>query len=155
MPQTIAEKILAAHAGQDTVSPGELINVKIDMALANDITAPIAIDLFEKSGAESVFDTERIALVPDHFVPNKDIPSAIQVQTMRTFAKKYHIKHFFELGEMGIEHALLPEQGLVLPGDVVIGADSHTCTYGALGGLCHRGGKHRYCGSHDYGRGLV
>jgi 3-isopropylmalate/(R)-2-methylmalate dehydratase large subunit len=103
------------------------------MALANDITAPIAIDLFEESGTESVFDPERIALVPDHFVPNKDIKSAIQVQTMRTFAKKYHIKHFFELGEMGIEHALLPEQGLVLPGDVVIGADSHTCTYGALG----------------------
>jgi 3-isopropylmalate/(R)-2-methylmalate dehydratase large subunit len=103
------------------------------MALANDITAPIAIDLFEKSGVESVFDTERIALVPDHFVPNKDVPSAIQVQTMRTFAKKYKIKHFFELGDMGIEHALLPEQGLVVPGDVVVGADSHTCTYGALG----------------------
>ena len=133
MSQTITEKILAAHAGRDTVAPGELINVRIDMALANDITAPIAIDLFEKSGVESVFDPERIALVPDHFVPNKDIKSAIQVQTMRTFAKKYHIKHFFELGEMGIEHALLPEQGLVLPGDVVIGADSHTCTYGALG----------------------
>ena len=133
MPQTITEKILAAHAGRDTVAPGELINVRIDMALANDITAPIAIDLFEESGTESVFDPERIALVPDHFVPNKDIKSAIQVQTMRTFAKKYHIKHFFELGEMGIEHALLPEQGLVLPGDVVIGADSHTCTYGALG----------------------
>jgi 3-isopropylmalate/(R)-2-methylmalate dehydratase large subunit len=133
MSQTITEKILAVHAGRDTVAPGELINVRIDMALANDITAPIAIDLFEESGTESVFDPERIALVPDHFVPNKDIKSAIQVQTMRTFAKKYHIKHFFELGEMGIEHALLPEQGLVLPGDVVIGADSHTCTYGALG----------------------
>ncbi len=133
MPQTITEKILAAHASRDTVVPGELINVGIDMALANDITAPIAIDLFEESGIESVFDPERIALVPDHFVPNKDIQSAIQVQAMRTFAKKYNIKHFFELGEMGIEHALLPEQGLVLPGDVVIGADSHTCTYGALG----------------------
>jgi 3-isopropylmalate/(R)-2-methylmalate dehydratase large subunit len=133
MPQTITEKILAAHASRDTVVPGELINVGIDMALANDITAPIAIDLFEESGIESVFDPERIALVPDHFVPNKDIQSAVQVQAMRTFAKKYNIKHFFELGEMGIEHALLPEQGLVLPGDVVIGADSHTCTYGALG----------------------
>jgi 3-isopropylmalate/(R)-2-methylmalate dehydratase large subunit len=133
MPQTISEKILAAHASRDTVVPGELINVRIDMALANDITAPIAIDLFEESGIESVFDPERIALVPDHFVPNKDIQSAVQVQAMRTFAKKYNIKHFFELGEMGIEHALLPEQGLVLPGDVVIGADSHTCTYGALG----------------------
>ncbi len=133
MPQTITEKILAAHASRDTVVPGELINVGIDMALANDITAPIAIDLFEESGIESVFDPERIALVPDHFVPNKDIQSAVQVQVMRSFAKKYNIKHFFELGEMGIEHALLPEQGLVLPGDVVIGADSHTCTYGALG----------------------
>lgn len=133
MPQTITEKILAAHAGRDTVVPGELINVRIDMALANDITAPIAIDLFEKSQVQSIFDPERIALVPDHFVPNKDIRSAVQVQTMRTFARKYHIKHFFELGEMGIEHVLLPELGLVLPGDVVIGADSHTCTYGALG----------------------
>jgi 3-isopropylmalate/(R)-2-methylmalate dehydratase large subunit len=133
MPQTITEKILAAHAGRDTVVPGELINVRIDMALANDITAPIAIDLFEKSHVESVFDQEKIALVPDHFVPNKDVQSAVQVQAMRSFARKYEIKHFFELGEMGIEHVLLPEQGLVLPGYVVIGADSHTCTYGALG----------------------
>ena len=133
MSQTITEKILAAHAGRDTVAPGELITVRIDMALANDITAPIAIDLFEKSGVEALFDPERIALVPDHFVPNKDVRSAVQVQAMRAFARKYHIKHFFELGEMGIEHVLLPEQGLVLPGDVVIGADSHTCTYGALG----------------------
>jgi 3-isopropylmalate/(R)-2-methylmalate dehydratase large subunit len=133
MPQTIAEKILAAHAGRGTVVPGELIDVPIDMALANDITAPIAIELFERSGVETVFDRDRIALVPDHFVPNKDVRSAIQVQAMRAFAKKYRIKHFFELGEMGIEHVLLPEQGLVLPGDVVIGADSHTCTYGALG----------------------
>ncbi|NVL91036.1 MAG: 3-isopropylmalate dehydratase large subunit [Desulfobacterales bacterium] len=133
MPQTITEKILAAHSGRETVVPGELINVRIDMALANDITAPIAIDLFEKSRTGSVFDQERIALVPDHFVPNKDVRSAIQVQAMRAFAGKYNIKNFFELGEMGIEHVLLPEQGLVLPGDVVIGADSHTCTYGALG----------------------
>ena len=133
MPQTITEKILAAHADQDTVVPGQLINVRIDLALANDITAPIAIDLFEDSGVGSVFDTAKIALVPDHFVPNKDVRSAIQVQAMRTFARKHGIKHFFELGEMGIEHVLLPEQGLVLPGDVVVGADSHTCTYGALG----------------------
>ena len=133
MPQTITEKILAARAGRDHVVPGEFINVPIDMALANDITAPIAIDLFEESHVECVFDPEKIALVPDHFVPNKDIRSAVQVQAMRNFARKYRIKHFFELGEMGIEHVLLPEQGLVLPGDVVIGADSHTCTYGALG----------------------
>lgn len=133
MSQTISEKILAAHAGRQSVAAGELLNVPIDLALANDITAPIAIELFEGSGAASVFDRERIALVPDHFVPNKDIRSAKQVQTMRDFAKKYDIPHFFELGEMGIEHVLLPEQGLVGPGDVVIGADSHTCTYGALG----------------------
>jgi 3-isopropylmalate/(R)-2-methylmalate dehydratase large subunit len=133
MSQTITEKILAAHADQDTVVPGQLINVRIDLALANDITAPIAIDLFDNSGVGSVFDVEKIALVPDHFVPNKDVLSAIQVQAMRTFAREQGIKHFFELGEMGIEHVLLPEQGLVLPGDVVIGADSHTCTYGALG----------------------
>ncbi len=113
--------------------PGELLNVRIDLALANDITAPIAIELFENSGVDAVFDPERIALVPDHFVPNKDIRSAEQVKVMRAFAKKFGIAHFFELGDMGIEHVLLPEQGLVLPGDVVIGADSHTCTYGALG----------------------
>ncbi|MBW2601387.1 MAG: 3-isopropylmalate dehydratase large subunit [Deltaproteobacteria bacterium] len=133
MAQTIAEKILAAHAGRDSVVAGELLNVSIDLALANDITAPIAIELFDKSGVKAVFDRGKIALVPDHFVPNKDISSAKQVQIMRGFAKKHRIEHFFELGEMGIEHVLLPEQGLVLPGDVVIGADSHTCTYGALG----------------------
>lgn len=133
MPQTITEKILAAHAGRESVAPGELVTAQIDMALANDITAPIAIELFEKSQTPSVFDREKIALVPDHFVPNKDIRSATQVQIMRRFAKKYGIKYFFELGQMGIEHVLLPEQGLVLPGDVVVGADSHTCTYGALG----------------------
>jgi 3-isopropylmalate/(R)-2-methylmalate dehydratase large subunit len=133
MAQTITEKILAAHAGQDRVTPGDLLNVRIDLALANDITAPIAIEVFEESKTASVFDPERIALVPDHFVPNKDILSAKQVQVMRAFAKKYGITHFFELGDMGIEHVLLPEKGLVLPGDVVIGADSHTCTYGALG----------------------
>jgi 3-isopropylmalate/(R)-2-methylmalate dehydratase large subunit len=133
MPQTITEKILAAHAGRESVAPGELVTAQIDMALANDITAPIAIELFEKSQTPSVFDPEKIALVPDHFVPNKDIRSATQVQIMRGFAKKHGIKHFFELGRMGIEHVLLPEQGLVLPGEVVIGADSHTCTYGALG----------------------
>lgn len=133
MGQTITEKILAAHAGRDTVTPGELITVKIDLALANDITAPIAIKIFEEAGVKSVFDPDKIALVPDHFVPNKDIKSATQCQILRQFARKHHITHFFELGEMGVEHALLPEQGLVLPGDIVVGADSHTCTYGALG----------------------
>jgi len=133
MGKTITEKILAAHAGRESVVPGELLNVRIDLALANDITAPIAIEVFEESKIGSVFDPQRIALVPDHFVPNKDVRSAEQVQVMRAFAKKFGITHFFELGDMGIEHVLLPEQGIVLPGDVVIGADSHTCTYGALG----------------------
>jgi 3-isopropylmalate/(R)-2-methylmalate dehydratase large subunit len=131
--QTITEKILAAHSGRDSVTPGELVTVKIDLALANDITAPIAIKILEEAGVESVFDPDKIALVADHFVPNKDIKSAIQTQILRRFARKHQITHFFELGEMGIEHALLPEQGMVLPGELVVGADSHTCTYGALG----------------------
>ncbi len=133
MPMTITEKILAAHAGREIVSPGELIQVNVDLALANDITAPLAIGVFDRLGAREVFDRERIALVPDHFVPNKDIESAQQVKLMREFARKHRIRHFFELGETGIEHVILPEKGLVSPGDLVIGADSHTCTYGALG----------------------
>ncbi len=130
---TITEKILAAHAGRDRVEPGELISVKVDMVLGNDITAPVAIDQFRKAGAKTVFDPEKIALVPDHFTPNKDIKSAEQCAKLREFAKEQSIRHYFEVGRMGIEHCLLPEQGLVRPGDVVIGADSHTCTYGALG----------------------
>lgn len=133
MPMTITEKILAAHAGRETVSPGELIQVEVDLALANDITAPLAIAVFDNLGAQEVFDREKIALVPDHFVPNKDIQSAQQVKLTREFARKHRIRHFFELGETGIEHVILPEKGLVSPGDLVIGADSHTCTYGALG----------------------
>ncbi len=133
MPMTITEKILALHAGVDEVSPGDLIEVKVDMALANDVTAPLAIETFEKIGTKKVFDNEKIALVADHFVPNKDIPSAQQVKLMRNFARQYEIKHYFEGGESGIEHVILPEKGIVLPGQVIIGADSHTCTYGALG----------------------
>ena len=133
MRLTIAEKILAAHARVAAVVPGELIEVPVDFALGNDITAPLAIEAFRKAGARRVFDPERIALIPDHFVPNKDIASAIQVKMLRDFAREQHLPHFYEVGRMGIEHALLPELGLVLPGDVVIGADSHTCTYGALG----------------------
>jgi len=133
MPMTITEKILAAHAGKETVTPGELIQVNVDLALANDITAPLAINVFHDLEARDVFDRERIALVPDHFVPNKDIESAQQVKLTREFARKHQIKHFFELGETGIEHVILPEKGLISPGDLVIGADSHTCTYGALG----------------------
>ncbi|MGB9780426.1 3-isopropylmalate dehydratase large subunit [Caldanaerobacter sp.] len=131
MGLTLTQKILSAKAGKE-VKPGELIEIDVDMVLGNDITAPVAIKEFEKIGVDKVFDNTRIALVPDHFVPSKDIKSAEQVNIMRKFAKKYNIVNFFEVGRMGIEHALLPEQGLVLPGDVVIGADSHTCTYGAL-----------------------
>ncbi|HRR31243.1 MAG TPA: 3-isopropylmalate dehydratase large subunit [Candidatus Sumerlaeia bacterium] len=133
MGMTITEKILAEHCGQKEVRPGQLINARLDLCLANDITAPIAIDEFEKAGAAKVFDREKIALVPDHFTPNKDIKSAEQAAQLRRFARKHQIKYYFEVGEMGVEHALLPEQGIVLPGDCIIGADSHTCTYGALG----------------------
>lgn len=133
MGMTITEKILAAHAGVDSVSPGDLIQAQVDMALANDVTAPLAIEVFYKVGKEKVFDKEKVALVPDHFVPNKDIPSAQQAKIIREFAKKQEIKNYFEVGEMGIEHVILPEKGIVIPGDLVVGADSHTCTYGALG----------------------
>ncbi|RJP25940.1 MAG: 3-isopropylmalate dehydratase large subunit [Candidatus Abyssobacteria bacterium SURF_5] len=133
MPSTLAQKILAKHAGVEEVSPGELINASVDFALANDITAPIAIEAFQQIGSSHVYDPSRIALIADHFVPNKDIQSAQQVRQMRLFARRYGIEHFYEAGKMGVEHALLPELGLVLPGDLVIGADSHTCTYGALG----------------------
>jgi len=133
MAMTLTEKILAVHAGREQVSPGELIEVRVDLALANDITAPMAIRVFNELGAEAVFDRDRVVLVPDHFVPNKDIASAQQVKLMREFARKHRLRHFFELGETGIEHVILPEKGLIAPGDLVIGADSHTCTYGALG----------------------
>lgn len=133
MAMTITEKILAAHAGLDEVSPGQIIEASVDIALANDITAPIAIREFRASGAKKVFDNTRVALVPDHFAPNKDIASAEQCKILRDFAREQTLEHYFETGEMGVEHALLPEQGIVGPGDVVIGADSHTCTYGALG----------------------
>jgi 3-isopropylmalate/(R)-2-methylmalate dehydratase large subunit len=132
-PMTITEKILAAHAGLESVTPGQLINAKVDIALGNDITAPIAIREFRRAGAAKVFDPERVVLVADHFAPNKDILSAIQCQTLRQFAKEQHLVHFYEGGDMGVEHALLPEKGIVGPGDLVIGADSHTCTYGGLG----------------------
>ncbi len=133
MSLTITEKILAAHAGKDRVSPGELINCRLDLAMANDVTAPVAIKEFSKLGLDRVFDPERVVLVPDHFTPNKDIKSAELALCVREFARSYGITNYFEVGKMGIEHCLLPEQGLVLPGDLVIGADSHTCTYGALG----------------------
>ena len=133
MPKTISEKILADHAGKREVFPEELVEVRIDFALGNDITAPLAIEAFRRSGAKKVFDRERISLIPDHFVPNKDIASAVQARMLSEFARQFDLPYYFEVGRMGVEHALLPEMGLVLPGDVVIGADSHTCTYGALG----------------------
>lgn len=133
MPQTITQKILAAHCGKAEVEPGELINAKLDFVLGNDITAPIAIREFEKIGAATVFDKDRVGLIPDHSTPNKDIKSAELVKTLRDFARKHNIKYFFEIGKMGVEHTLLPDEGIVVPGDAVIGADSHTCTYGAIG----------------------
>jgi len=133
MPMTITEKILADHAGKEHVTPGEIVEVKVDLALANDITAPLAIKVFREMGADRVFDPSKVALIQDHFVPNKDIESAEQARVMREFAREQGVVNFYELGDSGIEHVLLPEKGLVLPGDLVIGADSHTCTYGALG----------------------
>lgn len=130
---TITEKIFAAHAGLESVKAGDLIEAKVDITLANDITGPVAINEFRKIGVNKVFDKERVVFVPDHFVPNKDIKSAEQVNLIRKFSKEMGIKHFFEVGRMGIEHALLPDSGIVTAGDLIIGADSHTCTYGALG----------------------
>jgi len=130
---TITEKILASHAGKKEVFPGDLIDARVDLALGNDVTAPLAIQAFEEMGAKKVFNRNRIVLVPDHFAPAKDILSAEQCKVLRNFAKGHRLTYYFEIGECGIEHALLPEKGLVLPGDLVIGADSHTCTYGALG----------------------
>ena len=133
MKQTITEKILARHYNKKSVSFGEFINAKVDLCLGNDITAPLAISEFEKEGIEKPWDKNKIALIPDHFTPNKDAMSARQCKVLQEFSKKHRIKHYFEQGRVGVEHALLPEKGLVGPGDLVIGADSHTCTYGALG----------------------
>lgn len=129
----ITEKIIAAHAGREKVSPGELVSVKIDLALANDITAPGSILEFKKIGVDKVWDRDKVVIVPDHFTPNRDIASAEQAKMVREFAREQDLTNYFEIGKMGVEHALLPELGLVLPGDLVIGADSHTCTYGGLG----------------------
>ena len=133
MAMTMTQKILAAHAGLAEVVAGQFIECSLDMVLGNDITAPIAIEEFKRMGATEVFDRSRVALVPDHFTPNKDIKAAEQCKCLRDFARAYDVENYFEVGEMGIEHALLPEKGLVVPGDCIIGADSHTCTYGALG----------------------
>ncbi len=133
MGMTMTQKILAAHAGLPEVKAGQLIEAKLDLCLGNDITSPVAVNEFERCGACGVFDKSRVALVMDHFTPNKDIKAAEQVKRVRAFAGKYDVENFFDVGRMGVEHAVLPEQGLVGPGDCIIGADSHTCTYGALG----------------------
>ena len=133
MAYTIAEKILLAHCGKKHIKPGDFIEARVDLAFGNDITAPLAIKKFKQAGRKKVFDPKRIALIPDHFVPAKDLRSANQAKVLANFSKEQKIKNYFEIGCMGIEHALLPEEKLVLPGDLVIGADSHTCTYGALG----------------------
>lgn len=133
MSMTMTQKILAAHAGLQSVTAGQLIEAKLDLVLGNDVTSPVAINEMAKKGFKDVFSTDKIALVMDHFTPNKDIKSAENVKQVRLFAKEKRIKNFFDVGKMGIEHALLPESGLVISGDAVIGADSHTCTYGALG----------------------
>lgn len=133
MAMTMTQKILAKHAGLDSVTAGQLIEAQVDLTLANDITGPVAIREMEKAGFDKVFDRTKIALVMDHFAPNKDIKSAQQCLECREFSKKYDIVNFYDVGEMGVEHALLPEKGLTAPGELIIGADSHTCTYGALG----------------------
>ncbi len=133
MGMTMTQKILASHAHMDEVRPGQLIMADLDEVLGNDITTPVAVNEFKKAGFDSVFDSERVNIVLDHFVPNKDIKAAQQSATCRAFANEHDIKNFFDVGKMGIEHALLPEQGIVTAGDCIIGADSHTCTYGALG----------------------
>lgn len=149
MGMTMTQKILAAHAGLDAVAPGQLIEANVDLALANDVTAPVAIRVMRENGFDRVFDRERICLVMDHFTPNKDIKSAEQCKLCRDFAREHDLTNYFDVGSMGIEHALLPEQGLVVSGDLVIGADSHTCTYGALGAFSTG------VGSTDFAAGMV
>ncbi|MCY6485927.1 3-isopropylmalate dehydratase large subunit [Clostridium aestuarii] len=149
MGMTMTQKILAVHAGMDYVKPGQLISAKLDLVLGNDITSPVAIREFNKMGVDKVFDENKVAIVPDHFTPNKDIKSAEQCKCCRDFANEKNIKNYFEVGRMGIEHALIPEKGLVVAGDVVIGADSHTCTYGALGAFSTG------IGSTDMGAGMA
>lgn len=133
MGMTMTQKILAAHAGLESVKAGQLINAKLDLVLGNDVTTPVAVDAFKKIGVDKVFDQNKVAIVPDHFTPNKDIKSAEHCKYIREFAHEKGVKNYFEVGQMGIEHCLIPESGLAVPGDVIIGADSHTCTYGALG----------------------
>ncbi len=152
MGSTITEKILARAAGRDEVQAGDIIEAKVDLALANDITAPLAIAEFEKAGFTKVFDPARIALVPDHFTPNKDIKAAGQSKKMREFARQHEIVNYFEVGRVGIEHVLLPDTGMVAPGDVVVGADSHTCTYGAVAAFSTGMGSTDFAAAMAWGR---
>ncbi len=152
MGSTITEKILARAAGKAVAHAGEIIEAKVDFALANDITAPLAIDEFEKAGFTKVFDPARVALVPDHFAPNKDIKAAGQAKQMREFARAQGLLNYFEVGRMGIEHVLLPDLGLVAPGDVVVGADSHTCTYGAVAAFSTGVGSTDFAAAMAWGR---
>ncbi len=154
MGNTITEKILSAHADGNpkTVTAGDFIMAKVDLCLGNDITAPLAIKEAQRAGLKKVFDNKRIALIPDHFTPNKDVNSANQCRLVRDFARKHDIKHYYEVGRMGVEHALLPELGLVIPGDLVVGADSHTCTYGALGAFSSGVGSTDLAGVYMTGR---
>jgi 3-isopropylmalate/(R)-2-methylmalate dehydratase large subunit len=133
MGMTMTQKILAAHAGLPEVKAGDLIEAKLDLVLGNDVTTPVAVSVFDKAGFTRVFDKDKIAIVLDHYTPCKDIKSAQLCKTARDFARRFQITHFFDVGQVGIEHALLPEKGIVAPGELIIGADSHTCTYGALG----------------------
>ena len=128
MGMTMTEKILAAHAGLESVKPGDLINAEVDIVLSNDVTAPVAIREFQKLGIDKVFNKDKVVMIPDHFAPNKDIKSAEQCKEVREFANEQELTHYYEVGRMGIEHCLLPEQGIVGPGQLFIGADSHTCT---------------------------
>ena len=152
MSATITEKILLLHTNKKSLVPGDFIYAKVDMVLGNDITAPIAIKEFDAIGAKKVFDRKKIALVPDHFTPSKDRKSAEQAKVLQTFAKKHRIENYFEVGRMGVEHALLPEQGLVQQGELIIGADSHTCTYGALGAFSTGVGSTDLAGSFITGK---
>ncbi len=152
MGRTITEKILARAAGRGEVAAGDIVEARVDLALANDITAPLAMDEFEKAGFTKVFDPARIALVPDHFTPNKDIKTAGQVKRMREFARRHGIGRFFETGRAGIEHVILPDMGLVAPGDLVIGADSHTCTYGAVAAFSTGVGSTDFAAAMAWGR---
>jgi len=152
MGSTIIEKILARAGERAAVKPGEIVEAKVDLALANDITAPIGIAEFEKAGFERVFDPAKVVLVPDHFTPNKDIKAAAQSKILRDFARRHGLEHYWEVGRVGIEHVLLPEQGLVSPGDVIVGADSHTCTYGALAAFSTGVGSTDFAAAMAWGR---